>query len=587
MAIVNHRKSGAGDSPRRLRALAPALFAVLMVNYSSYIVFGVENARRPNVLLILTDDQGWGDLGWHGNPVLKTPNLDRLAGQSVEFSHFYVSPVCSPTRASLLTGRYNYRTGVVDTYLGRSTMVGEETTLGEMFSAAGYRTAIFGKWHLGDNYPSRPVDQGFSEALVHRGGGIGQPADPPGNRYFDPVLLHNGRELQTQGYCSDVFTDAAIRFIGEHRNEQFFTYLSFNCPHAPLEVPPEYHARYRGIGLDEETARIYGMVANIDENVGRLLTTLKRLDLEDRTIVIFMTDNGPQSRRFNGVLRDLKGTVYDGGIRAPFFIRWSGKFRAGTKIDQHAAHIDVAPTLLDACGITRPANICFDGRSLLPLLLNPLAVWPERMLFFQWHRGDHPQQFRACAVRSSRYKLVQAAGRDGPEEFHPVWELFDMVNDPGEQHDILAQKPQLAAAMKTAYEKWFADVSKTRGYPSPRIVVGTLHENPVTLTRQDWRGAKAGWSDGSLGFWQIDVAVAGTYDITLRVPACETERISRLRIGESQWSEPVAAAASQAIYRGVRLKTGSFQLEALVERPAGVAGVHYVDILRHEPDDGR
>ncbi len=539
---------------------------------------GADRPRGPNVLLIMTDDQGWGDVGFHGNPQLKTPHLDRLAGQSTELTQFHVCPVCSPTRASLLTGRYNYRTGAIDTYLGRSTMAGDETTVAEMLSAAGYRTGIFGKWHLGDNYPSRPVDQGFEEALVHRGGGIGQPADPPGNRYFDPLLVHNGREVKSRGYCSDVFTDAAMAFIGEHRHERFFAYLAFNCPHTPLQVPPEYHRRYQGLSLDEDTAKVYGMIANIDDNLGRLFAKLKELDLEENTIVVFLTDNGPQQRRYNGILKDLKGSVFEGGIRAPCLLRWPGNFAAGGKIGQIAAHIDIVPTLLDACGIQRPANVKFDGVSLLPLLRGHEASWPDRTLFFQWHRGDQPQRYRACAVRSTRYKLVQPAGRDGQDPFTPAWALYDLSADPGEEHNIIDTHADVAASMKTAYEKWFVDVSGTRGYPAPRIIVGTAHENPVTLTRQDWRGPRAGWSPESLGYWDIEVAAAGAYDITLRMPAQPSERTAHVRIGKLDVVRTWPADADKLLLEQVRLEPGPVRLEASVEQKDDAVGVHYVDL---------
>jgi arylsulfatase A-like enzyme len=533
---------------------------------------------RPNVLLIISDDQGWGDFGFHGNSILKTPHLDRLAGQSVELTAFYVSPVCSPTRASLLTGRYNYRTGAIDTFLGRSTMVAEETTLAEMFAAAGYRTGIFGKWHLGDNYPSRPIDQGFVEALVHRGGGIGQPADPPGNSYFDPVLFANGREVKTKGYCSDIFTDAAIDFIARHRDRPFFAYLAFNCPHSPLQVPPAYHDRYRDRSLDEPTQKLYGMVANIDDNVGRLMAKLEELGLDERTIVVFLTDNGPQQPRYNGILRGLKGSVYDGGIRVPCLVRWPGKFAASRKIDHVCAHIDMAPTLLDACGIRPPDGVQFDGISLLALVRGDKVPPLDRLLFFQWHRGDEPQKYRSCAVRGPRWKLVQPEGRGDPSQFVPAWALFDMSVDPGEQKNVIAEHPDVAAAMKAAYETWFGDVGATRGYPVPRIVVGTSHENPVTLTRQDWRGERAAWNAEGQGQWQIEVARPGRFDVTLRIPPEERERRARLEIGESQWDAPLASGAAAATFKNLKLPAGTFRLEATIGADDQRVGAHYVDL---------
>ncbi len=538
--------------------------------------------RRPNVVLIMTDDQGWGDCSFHGNTHLKTPHLDRLAAEGVEFTRFHVSPVCSPTRSSLLTGRYNYRTGVVDTFLGRSTMAANETTLAEMLSAAGYRTAIFGKWHLGDDYPSRSIDQGFGESLVHRGGGIGQPADPPGNHYQDPILVHNGREEQAHGYCSDVFTDAAIGFIDAHRREPFFVYLAYNCPHSPLEVPEAYHRRYQGMGLDDDTAKLYGMVANIDDNLGRLFEALKAKGLDRDTIVVFLTDNGPAGRRYNGELHGQKGTVYDGGIRVPCLVRWTDKWKAGRKIDVPAAHIDVVPTLLEACGVNPPSDVEFDGRSLAPLLDSQDekdVAWPPRLLFFQWHRGDVPEKFRACAARGPRYKLVHPEARGGKAR-SSAWELYDMLADPGETKNLIDSEPRTAADMKAAYAEWFDDVSRTRGYPVPHIIVGTEHENPVTLTRQDWRGPQAGWTETSVGHWEIDPAAADAYRITVRGQRQPIERSVRLRVGTRELAAKLAAGSDQAVFDDVRLEPGVMRIEALIEGAGRKAGAQYIDVER-------
>jgi arylsulfatase A-like enzyme len=571
---------------RLLRSTNVVLLAFALLGTSGAAAFEPDAAagptRRPNVLIVITDDQGWGDFGFHGNPVLKTPVLDRLASECVELTRFHVSPVCSPTRASLLTGRYNYRTGVVDTYLGRSTMAADETTLAEMFAAAGYRTGIFGKWHLGDNYPSRSIDQGFQESLVHRGGGIGQAADPPGNSYFDPVLSHNGHDAKTRGYCSDVFTDAAIEFVTLHRREPFFAYLAFNCPHTPLQVPPEYHRRYQNKDLDDDTAKVYGMIANIDDNLGRLLARFKELELDENTIVVFLTDNGPQVRRYNGVLNDLKGSVHDGGIRVACLMRWPGKFSAGRKVDQVAAHIDLVPTLLDACRIDRPRDVSFDGVSLLPILLGQQPALAERSLFFQWHRGDVPERGRACAVRRSRYKLVQPEGREG-QAFSPAWALYDMLNDPGERTNLIDQQGELAAEMKRDYEAWFDDVGRTRGYPVPRIVVGSHHENPVVLTRQDWRGPQASWRENGRGNWEIDVAAAGDYRITVRVDPTRSDATLRLSVGQTESTRPVKSGAEQGVFDAVRLSPGRMLVEATIEQDREKAGPRYIELLRIDP----
>ena len=307
---------------------------------------------------------------------------------------------------------------------------------------AGYDTAIFGKWHLGDNYPMRPFDQGFAEALVHRGGGCGQPADPPGNSYFSPVLQHNGHALQTDGYITDVLTQAAIEYLQRERERPFFLYLAYNCPHEPLQVPEKYWRPYAAAGLEETTARVYGMVTNIDDNIGRLLKELKRSGLSDDTVLIFMTDNGPQQTRFNGGLRGSKTTVYEGGIRVPALVRYPRAIKPG-QTREVAAHIDLTPTLLEACGAA--STVKFDGISLWPLFTGKESLLPDRTIFIQWHRGDAPELYRSFAARSGRYKFVQAVGGDpAREKITTKFELFDLETDPQEQHDLIAREPQVA-----------------------------------------------------------------------------------------------------------------------------------------------
>jgi arylsulfatase A-like enzyme len=512
-----------------------AVLATMLVVCSWAIQPASLQAAGPNVLVIITDDQGYGDLGFHGNPVLRTPHLDRFAQQSARLKNFYVAPVCSPTRASLLTGLYHFRTGIVDTYLGRSLMRPEIPTLAERFAASGYRTGLFGKWHLGDNYPLRPEDRGFHETLWHLGGGLAQPSDPPGTdrskAYFDPILQRNGQEVKTHGYCTDVFTDAAIDFIRRHRDKPFFAYVAYNAPHAPFQVPERWSARYRQMDLSpmafprfgqpwattkkldtEAIALAYGMIENLDYNIGRLLQTLDELKLAEQTIVVFLTDNGPGGVRWNGGLRDRKGSVYEGGIRVPCFIRWTGRWPGGQVLDMPLAHIDLAPTLCQLCGIAWK-GVC-DGRSFAEHLRDPKRPWPDRYLFFQWHRGDRPEKYRAFAVRGPRYKLVQAAGTAPGSNWQPRYELFDLLADPYEQHDLAADKPEIVAELKREYERWFEDVTQA-GFDPPRIVIGSPHVSSVRLSRQDWRGTRAGWNPDSLGHWELRVARPGRYRLTI------------------------------------------------------------------------
>ena len=557
-------------------------------------------AKPPNVIVIVTDDQGHGDLGFHDNPVIRTPRLDRMARASTRFTRFYVSPVCSPTRASLLTGRYNYRTGVVDTYIGRSLMHPDETTLAELLGQAGYRTGIFGKWHLGDNHPMRPIDQGFQEALVHKGGGIGQPSDPPGGEsYFDAVLQHNGKAVKTQGYCSDVYTDAALRFIEAQSNAQFFVWLAFNAPHTPLEVPEPYERRYRELNLapdvfpkvgrpippaysTETTAKIYGMIENIDDNVGRLLDHLDRLDLASRTIVVFLTDNGPQQPRYNSGFRGLKGTVYEGGIRAPFFVRWPGRLAADRMIDRVAAHIDLAPTILEACHVSVPPDLRLDGLSLWPLLEGRNPDWPDRTLFLQWHRGDVPQAGRAFAAVSQDYKLVQPDGtREGTWTPARPPELYNLIEDPFEERDSAARHPDIAGRLALEYDRWFADVTALRDHRLPsRIHLGTKHENPSILTRQDWRGSDAGWTPKSLGHWEVLIAGAGSYAVAVHFPALARDARVHLRVAGTTVDQAVVSGATTVTFDDRSWMPGPARLETWLESDGARFGPAYVVVTR-------
>jgi arylsulfatase A-like enzyme len=548
----------------------------------------------PNVLVIITDDQGFGDLGVHGNPVIHTPHLDAFTKQSVWLKNFTVCPVCSPTRSSLMTGLYNYRTGVVDTFIGRSMMRPDVPTLPEHLAKAGYRTGLFGKWHLGDNYPMRPDDRGFQETLWLHGGGLAQPADPPGQdpktAYFNPILKRNGRDMKTRGYCTEVFTDAAIQFLTADPSKPFFAYVAYNAPHAPYQVPEEFAARYRKLDLSpagfprvgqpwatpkakaDDIARAYGMIENIDANFGRLLKALDDAMLTENTVVIFLTDNGPGGVRFNAGLRSRKGTVYEGGIRVPCYVRWPGRFEPGRVVGTSTAHIDLTPTLLSLCGVSTSEK--FDGRDLSRLLKGEQVEWPDRTLFYQWHRGDAPEKYRAFAARGPRYKLVQAAGVQPATKWKPKYELFDITADPFEQTDLAAKLPDEVTKLKKQYETWFDGVT-TKGFDPPRIVVGSEKENPVRLSRQDWRGPKAGWGPDSEGYWEVRVERAGKYEVTLRSNAKFNE--SWLGTNEDGYGYKSTAPADH-IRKTMTLRKGDNRLRAWVESDGKRRGVNYLDV---------
>jgi arylsulfatase A-like enzyme len=552
----------------------PAGLAVLLAACSAPADRAVP-ADRPNVLLVITDDQGYGDVRIHGNDRIRTPNLDALAAQGARFTRFYVSPVCSPTRAALYTGRYNYRTGVVDTYLGRSLMHPDEVTVAEILGAAGYRTGLFGKWHLGDNFPLRAMDQGFQETFVLKGGGIGQPSDPPGgDSYFDPTLYRNGTPVKTRGYVTDVLTDAALEFIRAPSPSPFFACVAYNAPHTPLEVPETRVAPYLALGLKPETARVYAMVTHIDENVGRLLAELESSGRAKNTLVVFLTDNGPQQDRYNGGLRGRKGSVFEGGIRVPCFVRWPARIRPGSLVDRPAAHIDLTPTILDACGLPRPEETVFDGESLLAALEGREREAPERTIFVQWHRGDVPEKGRSCAAITSRWKLVRTDPHAPPL-------LFDLQADPGERYDLAARNPNEVERLWRQYETWFAEVGAARGYAPPRIRVGSPRENPALLTRQDWRGPRAGWGAENLGHWEIEIDRPGTYDIRLLFRALKEPAIARVSVAGAGAEVPLAPGATECSFR-LDLPAGPARLEPHVAAEGRTRGVEYVEIRRRE-----
>jgi arylsulfatase A-like enzyme len=571
---------------------------------------GVAARERPNVILVLTDDQGYGDLACHGNKHLRTPNLDRVHRESVRFTNFHSSPLCSPTRASLMTGRYNYRTGVIDTWVGLAMMRPSEVTLAEALGAAGYRTGLFGKWHLGDNYPLRAMDQGFEESLTFTDGMLGAIGDPAPNTYFDPVLFRNGKPEKTSGYCTQVFFDAAMQFMEKHREQPFFVYLPTNVPHGPLEVAESDAAPYRAMGLDDATAKLYGMVENLDGHMGRLLKFLETSGLERDSVLIFMSDNGGWGARYNAGLRGEKGTVYNGGIKVPFFLRAPGRFPAGIDVDRIAAHIDVYPTLLDICGAKKPEGVPMDGVSLRPLLHGNAANWPDRTLFFQQTRPDpqgidEPRLFTHGAARSQRYKIVMSAA-NGKELYTRAigvdeTELFDMEQDPGESTNIAPAHREIVSKMRSEYEAWFRDV--TRGLNPPvRNRLGAPEANPTTLTGQDARGPQAlfmAWNHrmaarhrssepNGFGYWEVEVMRAGEYEITLRFGAADDATAAlkagkaRLQVGKVSADQPIANGARGVTLR-ISLEPGEARLEATLSgqrKDGAIVSPCFVDVRR-------
>ena len=493
-----------------------------------------EVPTPPNVILIITDDQGYGDLGINNNPNIKTPAIDAFARQSIRFNNFHVSPVCAPTRSSLMTGRYSLRTGVRDTYNGGAIMATSEFTLAEMLKKVNYNTGIFGKWHLGDNYPSRPSDQGFDESLIHLAGGIGQVGDFTNyfkieTSYFDPVLWHNNQQKSYDGYCSDIFTNNAIDFIEKNQNQPFFCYLSFNAPHTPLQVPNKYYQMYKDIdpskGIDpkllptaemteksdEDARKVYAMVTNIDDNLNRLFQKVEALGIEDNTIIIFMTDNGPQQARYVAGMRGRKSSVHRGGIRVPFFMRYPSKFAGNAEMDQMAAHIDLLPTLSQLCGAPMPQDRIIDGRSFIPALEG--KALPERSFFSYWTR-KLPEKYNNIALQRGQYKLVGKKDFDAKVE---DFELYKLQEDPFEKKNLVAQNKEKATFLRTEMDALISELSSAPNLVNPpRIAVGTPHENPVYLNRNDAGGQRGIWNQEQVfSYWKVDLQ-KGVYNLKFK-----------------------------------------------------------------------
>ena len=502
-----------------------------------FIVFNscispIEN-KKPNVIIIMTDDQGFGDLGINKNPNIITPNIDQFASESVQFDNFFVSPVCAPTRASLMTGRYSLRTGVRDTYNGGAIMSNTETTIAEILKEADYSTGIFGKWHLGDNYPFRPSEQGFDESLIHLAGGIGQVGDftnyYKGNTsYFDPILWKNNKKNQYDGYCSDIFAENAVKFIEKNKNKPFFCYLSFNAPHTPLQVPKKYYDMYKDLDpevgfMDESLAskmsekdkedarRIYGMVTNIDDNVGKVLNKLTELGIEEETIIIFMTDNGPQQFRYNSNMKGLKGTVYNGGTRVPFYIKYAEKFKNSKVISRMSAHIDILPTILELCNLKIPSDRKIDGQSLVPLINS--KPFNDRHLFSYWTRR-FPEKYINMSIQNDNYKLVGNNDYNGKIK---DFELYDLIADPLESKNVINQNIEIAKSFKIEMDNSIDDLLSSENIKNPpRIIIGSEFENPTVLNRNDASGERGIWAQNDIySYWKVNFK-KGTYDFKFK-----------------------------------------------------------------------
>lgn len=500
---------------------------------------GQSSSTKPNIVIILTDDQGWGDLSIHGNTNLQTPNIDRLAKGGARFNNFFVSPVCSPTRAEFLTGRYHPRTGVYSTSAGGERMDLDEQTIAQVFKAAGYSTAMYGKWHNGMQYPYHPNARGFEDFYGFCSGHWGD--------YFSPQLEHNGKLVEGKGFIIDDLTDKAIQFIEDNKESPFLLYLPYNTPHSPMQVPDRWWNKFKDKELelrhgDEEdllfTRAALAMCENIDWNVGRLMERLKALRLEENTIVLYFHDNGPNSWRWNGGMKGRKGSTDDGGVRSPLFIRWPGKIEPGKNIASISAAIDLLPTLTDLAGIDPLVKKPLDGMSLKPLLLESQPAWPDRMIFNHWDGK--------VSVRTQQYRLDHSR------------KLFDMQRDQGQRQNIANQMLPVAETLSAEVQRWREEVlselptSDTRsfplGHPDTRYTQlpardGQPHGNIKRSNRFPNASFFTNWIhvEDKIS-WNIEVVESGDFEVVLyyTCPQKDAGSTVELSFGESRLKGHIA-----------------------------------------------
>ncbi|QEG40791.1 Arylsulfatase [Roseimaritima ulvae] len=540
----------------------------------------IGSAReRPNVIVIVADDQGYGDMSCHGNPWLKTPNIDRLAAEGVQLEDYHVDPVCTPTRAALMTGRYSSRVGAWTVTQGRQLLNPNEVTMADLFAASGYRTGMFGKWHLGDTWPYAPRYRGFQDVVRHLAGGIDEIGNPITNDYFDDTYYRNGIPEQIPGYCTDVFFRECQRMVSQASEQPFFIYLPLNAMHSPHTVADKYSAPFIASGHSEERSKFFGQIINFDENLGQLLDCLESQQLSENTIVIFMGDNGtakgasggePQDG-FNAGMRGKKGSVYEGGHRVACFVRWPAKLKAGGEIDKLTSCRDWLPTLIQWCGLNVPQDIHFDSQSIADLLEGRGSGWSDRTLIVE-RQGDRPRLELSpkkhgmphYAVLTEQWRLV-----DG--------ELYDIIHDPGQKQNVAARHPDVAGELQSQYERYFADVFAA-DTNFTRFQLGAAEESLTRLTVRDWHPTEGNviWkqaqlSDDSIainGFWAVNVVRSGRYRIQLSrfpedAPAPMGAREVRLKIGDVQRTRQISPSQASIVF-DIELPVGEMLLQSWV-----------------------
>ena len=578
------------------------MFSLLKILLAGVFGFTGSFASQPNVILIVTDDQGYGDMSCHGNPYLKTPNIDRLHDEGISLDDFHVDPYCTPTRAALMTGKYSVRVGAWAVTEGRQLLNAKETTMADVFAASGYRTGMYGKWHLGDPYPYAPRYRGFHDTVHHLAGGVDEIGNPVGNDYFSDTYYRNGVPEKFHGYCTDVFFDETLRFIREGKaagfEQPFFVYLPLNAMHGPLTVDPSYSDPFLAKGLSDPRSKFFGMVQNFDENLGRLLQSLNQWGIDENTVVIFMGDNGTGGgvdfrtmEGYNAGMRGKKGSTYEGGHRVACFARWPGTLDSGGTVEELTAHLDWLPTLIDLCGLKKPSDAVFDGRSIVPLLHGKSSNWRERKLFVDrqadqlemWNPSVEPdQKYPSRVVLTERWRLVNG-------------ELYDILDDPSQKSDLARENLKVVESLSAAYKKHFEDVADHGGRFTP-FIIGAPEENPTRFTTRDWHHTDGGviWKmslveDDSLfvnGFWALDTHAEGRYEFRISRYPRDMEKPmgvseARIKVGATSESINIEAEETYAKFE-LDLKEGPTILQTWLtdEQTKNVRGAYYVEVKR-------
>lgn len=534
----------------------------------------------------------------YGNPWLKTPHLDSLYADGVRLEDYHVDPVCTPTRAALMTGRHSLRVGAWAVTEGRQLLNPDEVTMAQVFKQSGYRTGMFGKWHLGDTYPYAPQYRGFDDVVCHKAGGVGEIGNPTGNDYFDDSYFRNGVQEKFDGYCTDIFFRETLRFIDENKDQPFFVYLPLNAMHGPFTVAENYWKRFSEMGMPETRSKFYGMVENFDETLGILLASLKEQQLEENTVVIFMGDNGSGGGvrpidghpGFSGGMRGWKGSTYEGGHRVACFVRWPGHFDSGRTVENLTKHHDWLPTLIEVCGLEAPKHVKFDGQSIVPLLAGKSSDWPDRTFFVARH-ADQPVPFSAelkqqtyptRAILTERWRLVDD-------------ELYEIQKDPGQKNDVAREHPEVMTRLESAYSEWWSDVMSHEARFTP-FFVGASEQNPTKFTVRDWHPTEGGviWKmelveDDDLfvnGFWSLDVVQDGSYEVRLsRYPEDAEQPMGAdkavMEIGDSLMSSGVFPDEASVTFN-VDLKKGPTLLKTRLRdaKSKKERGAYYISITK-------